>query len=372
MICLNVLYDYQIFWYQNYGGISRYYAGLMDFAYEKKLFDFKSATLFSNNRFINGKPYSKSVPFPKLLVNGRNVLTFWPNKLNRANTMRLLNTGKFDLFHPTYFQDYFVNKIKVPFVINFFDLIMEKFPEFFVEGVKFSAEKKNLLSSASMFIAASNNTKKDLIDQFGVESDKIGVAYLATHILPHSVVNETRLAGVPNEYILFVGSRSRYKNFDFFLKSVSPILKDNPKLYVVCAGDPFSEAELKYFDELGVKNRVIIYKVNDDDLIYLYGHAKLFVFPSAYEGFGIPLLESFNCGCPMAISNASCFPEVVGDAAAYFDPLDEVSMRETISNVLFDEKMRALLVERGFERTKAFSLENTALQTKAIYEKVLE
>ena len=98
----------------------------------------------------------------------------------------------------------------------------------------------------------------------------------------------------------------------------------------------------------------------------------MFVFPSLYEGFGIPILEAFNCNCPVALSKASCFPEIAGASAVYFDPTDSESIENCVSKILADDKKRSLLIKRGLKRAKDFSWDKTALQTKKVYEKALK
>ena len=106
-------------------------------------------------------------------------------------------------------------------------------------------------------------------------------------------------------------------------------------------------------------------------MVSLYKKALAFVFPSLYEGFGIPVLESFSCGCPVILSNTSSFPEVAADAAEYFNPEDEMSMIAAVKKMLYDEGMRAELRRRGFERLKYFSWEKTVSETKKVYESLL-
>ena len=120
---------------------------------------------------------------------------------------------------------------------------------------------------------------------------------------------------------------------------------------------------------LGLEGAVSSRFVSDNQLAYLYQHALCFVFPSLYEGFGIPVLEAFASGCPVLLSNASCFPEVGGDAALYFDPYNPEEMAKTIENVVSDSNLRTQMIQRGHERVKAFSWDKTAAQTAEFYKK---
>ena len=106
-------------------------------------------------------------------------------------------------------------------------------------------------------------------------------------------------------------------------------------------------------------------------LLQLYRHARLFVYPSLYEGFGIPILESFSQQCPVVLSNASCFPEVAGDAAEYFDPMDAQAQAAAMLAVMDSEEHRNELTKAGASRLKLFTWDNTVKKTREVYKKVL-
>ena len=111
---------------------------------------------------------------------------------------------------------------------------------------------------------------------------------------------------------------------------------------------------------------------NDDLLNILYRNATAFVFPSIYEGFGIPILEAFGCGCPVILSNSSSFPEIAANAALYFDPKNKMSIKDTVAKALFDKKLCAELIEKGFNRVKSFSWEKAAKETIKVYKQILD
>ena len=129
-------------------------------------------------------------------------------------------------------------------------------------------------------------------------------------------------------------------------------------------------------DELGsaqsLSSRFIQANLNDDELRQAYANAECFVFPSQYEGFGIPVLESFACNCPLVCSNSSSLPEVAGDAAEYFDPLNTEEMTSKILKVIEDDSLRARLRLLGSERLKLFSWDKTAEETIQCYKNILE
>lgn len=365
---MKILYDHQIFTLQKYGGISRYFYELLR---EFSLMDDINtdvALLFSNNKYI----------YNKKIVNHRN---FFINKdfrgkvrlmnlFNKLNSIFYLNKQSFNIFHPTYYHPYFLRYLhKKPFVITVYDMIHEKFKYMFSINDKTTQYKKMLVDKANRIIAISQSTKNDLIDIFNIKSEKIEVVYLGNSLIYRDVKINFNL---PQKYILFVGSRSIYKNFDFFLESISDILKNNRELYLVCAGgDNFKDMEVLKLKKLGVQNQVLQFNFDDDTLAYVYKNAILFVFPSLYEGFGIPILEAFSCGCPVVCSNTSSLPEVGGDAVEYFDPYDKDSIKSAVERVLLDEELRKKMIERGKKRLEKFSWENTAIKTKEIYKGIL-
>ena len=133
---MNILYDHQIFWYQEYGGISKYFTELMSSAKSKDLFEFTLSVKFSNNKYIEDKSFSSVKKFiPNIDFTGKRTLFSSLNWINQKNTIHLLNSTKFNLFHPTYYQDYYLNDLKIPLVLTVYDLTMEKFSENFSEKV---------------------------------------------------------------------------------------------------------------------------------------------------------------------------------------------------------------------------------------------
>jgi glycosyltransferase involved in cell wall biosynthesis len=364
---MKVLYDHQIFWYQKYGGISKYFAELMSSAQKNNLFDFEFSAKFSNNEYIKDKYFSRVKQFlPKIDFVGKRTLFSSLNYLNQKSTLNYLEKKEIDLFHPTYYQNYYLNKIKIPFVLTVYDLIPEKFPEYFPKG-EFNKEKENLFERANKLICISNNTKKDLIKFYNVPKEKISVIHLASN-----KNNILKVDNLPHRYILFVGSRGKYKNFNFFVESISKLLIKNKDLFLVCVGDKFSKDEINLFNDLKISNKLKQFNANEQELTYLYKRALFFVFPSLYEGFGIPILEAMSQGCPVALSNTSCFPEIAQKNAAYFDPYNKESIKNCVEDLIVNEKKRKLLSKKGLKRAKEFSWEKTAKETKKVYEKVLK
>jgi glycosyltransferase involved in cell wall biosynthesis len=249
-------------------------------------------------------------------------------------------------------------------------MIHERFEEVQKADRKTSERKRLLVGRASRIIAISGNTRDDLVKYFRIDPVKIDVIHIGTSALPDTTERSNTL--LPPQYILFVGARTNYKNFQRFLRAVAPILHEDEHLIIVCAGGgKFTVDENRLFGQLRLAGRILQYSAPDPMLWSLYKSARVFVFPSLYEGFGIPVIEAFACGCPIAVSNTSSLPEIARDAACYFDPLDESSIRSAVVQVIRDEGLRARLVQKGLERVRDYSWNKIALETKKTYESVV-
>ncbi len=366
---MKILYDSQIFELQKYGGISRYFVELMSAYNDDKGMDITLSAKISDNEYLLKNNIYKNWTFPaKYIIKKRNQIQ---RKVNRLFLKYKLKTGTIDVFHPTYYNPYFLEYIgDTPFVLTIYDMIHEKFSNMISSQDQTSINKKLLAERASKIIAISESTKRDIIDILGVKASKIDVVYLGNSMMPSDQL--CTLKDLPSKYILFVGNRATYKNFNRFIKAISSLLQDNTDLHVVCAGGGvFSEEEKNILSEWNIDEKVHQYNIDDNTLSKLYQQAIVFVFPSMYEGFGIPILEAFACDCPLACSNTSSLPEVAGDAAVYFDPMDKVSIKTAITTVLDDSELRKELVQAGRERLKLFSWKKTAQETKKVYRSVL-
>lgn len=364
---LKLLYDHQTFSIQEYGGISRYFSEIMKYYHMSKDLEFCLPVLFSNNVYIEEKLFTDHKHFLKGIdVKGK---TRSIENINRLASIYCLLNKKYDIFHPTYYNPYFLRYLNNnPFVITVYDLTQEVYPNLFSSKDKVANYKKELINKANKIIAISHNTKIDLINYYHIEEKKIEVIYLGISLTSEvdAIPNNINL---PKNFILYVGNRFSYKNFNFFVESITPLLLKDDSLYVVCAGGGrFTEKEKKLFENLSITNKVLRYDVNDVFLRFLYENARVFVFPSLYEGFGIPILEAFQYGCPLIVSNTSCFPEIAGDAAVLIDPFSKSSIKSSVEKLIYNESIRNTLIKKGYFRIQKYSWENTAKKTKTLYE----
>ncbi len=367
-----ILYDHQIFVYQEFGGISRYFYELMNGFEKDEDVRFDLSLAYSNNQYIKNAHFVKSRPlFKNRNFRFKNRLLHY---LNMRGERKLLLGRDYDLFHPTYFNPYFLDYLgNKPFVLTIYDMVYELFPQIFSHRDKTGAYKKLLAPKAAKIIAISENTKRDIIRLFGIKEDKVEVIYLANSLAGGTMEKGEGFSGdLPSKYLLFVGNRRVYKNFDLFAESISSLLKADDDLHLVCAGGgKFTPLEIAGLEKLGILQKVTQRPFDDNKLAQFYRNALALVFPSLYEGFGIPILEAFTCGCPVIASNISSLPEIAGNAAEYFDPADTLSIVSAVKKVLYHDDMRRELRNKGYERLKGFSWEKTATDTKKLYQSIL-
>lgn len=379
---MKILYDHQIFQHQRFGGISRYFTEIIMhlpdtvdrelsvlYAFNEYLkntgidFQFEEQLLNFANQNFKGK--QRIVPLLE-----RYLPNMYPNRLamNKENTIRKLEEGLFDIFHPTLFEDYYLEYLNgKPYVLTIHDMIIELYPEF-INSPGFIARKKKLADGAAHIIAVSENTKNDIVDVFNISPDKISVVYHGSSLKEGKSDIE-----LPTKYILYIGDRRLgYKNFAFFITSLKLVLNENPDLKVLCTGDDFTLEEKAFLKALGLDDQVEHRFVADEDLYTVYNKAKMFVYPSYYEGFGIPILEAFQADCPVVLADASCFKEVAGDAALYFDPKSVNQLQNRVRTLLRDEELAKNLKEKGKVQLENYSWANSAAKTVEIYKHILE
>ena len=360
---LSVYYDYQIMLAQRFGGISRYI-----YEISSRLpalgADVKIECIHNHNCYFadslgmyDTSGYSRAL---RLMELG----TF--HYVNRFMRCIELKRGKYDVFHPTY---YYASKPEHgKFVVTVHDMTHEKFSGIYPVNQRVIAAKRKIIPQADKIIAVSENTKRDIIEYYpDINPAKITVIY---HGASMSMgISQSR--PLPYDYVLFVGSRAMYKNFSRFTQAMKDIMSRNDSIHVFCAGGgTFTPKEVAMFGEYS--SRFHQAGLSDDELSGAYRNALCFVFPSEYEGFGIPVLEAFACSCPVVCSKSSSLPEVAGDVAVYFDPLDTDSIGAGIMRVIEDCDLRERLRHGGHERLKMFDWNKAAKETLECYKNAVK
>lgn len=358
---MKIFFDHQLFSYQRYGGASKYFAMLLK-NLPKGMWE--TSTLFSNNEYVR---YLKLFPQINLLGNyffrGQGRIM---NELNKPYSIYRLRRKDYDIFHQTHFETYCLKSIgDKPMVTTFHDV---NFSTLNPSGRIVKFQKKSLVR-ADKIIAISENTKNDLIRLFDIDENKISVIYHGINGVTNSQSNGCFVIDSP--YILYVGTRRNHKNFDRFIQAFALLHNDFPEIKVVCTLLPFTVEEQKLFKRLGINHNVIQFSANEEMMSSLYRNALFFVFPSLYEGFGMPILEAMSYGCPVVLSNTSCFPEIAQKAGLYFEPTEIDDIYEKMKIMVSDAALRNYYIEEGYKRVKCFSWERCAQQHIEVYKSLL-
>ncbi|MGH8526939.1 MAG: glycosyltransferase family 4 protein, partial [Gammaproteobacteria bacterium] len=214
-------------------------------------------------------------------------------------------------------------------------------------------------------------TKKDLLERYALPPERVHVTHLASEI-DESLAHGPEV--VPSRpYFLYVGARAGYKNFQRLLVAFANIASLRLDVQLCAVGAPFNAAEARAIADLKLSGRVESYdRVNDEHLAKLYRCSLALVYPSLYEGFGIPPVEAMMCGTAVVASNSSSLPEVIGNAGLLFNPESTDELADLLLLLIDNPGERERLVARGRERARVFSWERTAAQTFEVYRSVID
>lgn len=377
---MKILYDHQAFGMQLFGGVSNCFVKLIknlpsDCLYEISLQESDNIHLLESDLNVSFKPrklYEENF-ISRNKFKGRGFLYRCTLKIapwltsegiNRKCSIEAISHGDYDVFHPTYFNPYFLKYLNgKPFVLTVHDMIPELFSFKRDNQIRW---KRLLCNKAAHIIAVSENTKRDLIEILNIPEEKVTVIY---HGGPDYSNNIESLPTESGRYLLYVGQRELYKNFLPMVKALTPVLQRHQEMNIVCTGPELTRKEISALHTMGLKGRVIHLHVGNKELMALYSHALCFIYPSAYEGFGIPILEAYKANCPVLLNNKSCFPEIANDAAIYFNlddgqsDLDDVM--ESFLQMSKDEKSKLLAKQR--QRLSLFSWQKSANQLTEVY-----
>jgi len=369
---MKIIFDNQIFTLQSYGGISRYFVRLMQWLMALG-HQVDVISPIHINRYLKDLPpeMSHGYEFGRSPLKSRRLMMLVNHQLSKLK----LRSMDVELIHETYYSANPLCPTAKGRVITIYDMIHERFPNEFSVSDTTAKHKLSAVSRADHIICISHSTKNDLCDIYDIPEDKVSVVHLGFEKFVSPQIDYISLPKIDNnrQFLLYVGSRGGYKNFSRMLKAVAA--RPSLKAYDVVAfgGGPFIAAELELINALGFAPHAVRQVGGGDDVLgNLYGEAAAFVYPSAYEGFGLPPLEAMAHNCPVVTSNNSSMPEVVGSAGEYFDPLDIESQSQAICNVVFDLQRRNQLIELGRQRLTMFSWARCALETQEVYQQVIK
>lgn len=397
---MRVLFDHQAFLRARHGGVSRYFCEIIrelrradgELEVDVALREVDNAHLKSLESEVPGSLGVR--PVPRLTAWYRRATGSVPGvrrvffevrrrfggakeeEKSRRYARSVIRAGAYDIFHPTYYDPYFLEELGGrPFVLTVHDMIHElfgsEFPVYSQDPAQ--AGKHELVARASKIIAVSHTTKRDLVRLLNVSPGKISVIHHGP-VLGGAAVG-TRL-DQPDmsalRYLLYVGGRRHYKNFLFFVESGQRALRNLEARLVCAGGGPSTDEEREHLHRIGAEDLVtFLPEVSDAMMAAYFRGAVAYASPSLYEGFGLPILDAFACGCPAVLSSTDVYHEVAGDAAIYFDPRSASSIGSVVARVLDDEDLRRNLIRRGAARLRRYSWEAAARATLDVYRSVV-
>jgi glycosyltransferase involved in cell wall biosynthesis len=326
--------------------------------------------------FDDYRPHSKN--FQKVLADYR-----WYSLKEQLKMPALLNKYNLDLVHFPHFNVPLFYRKK--FVVTIHDLILIHFPT--IRGttlnplyywLKFLAYKfiiQSAIRRSEHIIAVSNFTKKDILDNYGVPENKISVTYEACEDFCNLPLEKSKNIlekyGIIKPYLLYVGNAYPHKNLEKLILEFSQFQKENGQYHLVLVGkeDYFYRQLKKLVGERKSKNTIFPGHIPDCDLDFVYREASLYVFPSLYEGFGLPPLEAMAKGVPVLSSSHPCMREILGDSAYFIDAQKNGELISGIKKILSDDFLRSGLIQKGYRQCRKYSWLEMAEKTLAIYKK---
>lgn len=371
MLAQRIMYDHQAFGTQ-YSGVSRYYYELIRRIARRSDMSVSAFQGIHINHYpiracLNGANRCTGLKVPSIprtlrvrsLIN-RHWFRHFSNGLS----------GLCDIYHPTYYYTYKGRSLlrrHSKLVVTVYDMIHEIYYARQEPNNATLAHKKAMVKEADAILAISHKTKSDLVEILGVDPRKIFVTPLATS-MPNPVSSRKLPLKSGRPLLLYVGQRGDYKNFSTLLDAYLHGPDIRKCLDLVCFGGNAFTAEERDAIESNSATNQIHHVVGDDDLLQrLYQNAFTFVYPSKYEGFGIPLLEAMASGCPVITTRCGSIPEVAGNAAIYFDESDPESLQESIRVFMENDSIRTEKTQAGMLRAREFSWDKTAELTAEVY-----
>lgn len=362
---MRILYDGTIFGLQKAGGINRYFLNLIGGLPEE-----------CTPVYTTLGRYPGSEPVHPNLQTRLWGLRFRPRRLSgwleQGYFRTVFSLERFDIVHPTYYSLLSgdpLARCRRPLVLTVWDMIHELFAEQMDPTGTQAEMKRRAIQAARAIICISESTRRDLLARFDLAGKHVSVIPLASELDP--ALDDGWRPSPDRPYYIYVGGRFGYKNFDGLLTAFAKVASVRSELLLRVVGPLFTTQEERYIESLGLTGRIDHQgQVSDGRLVSLYRHSLALVYPSLYEGFGIPPLEAMSCGTAVIASNCSSIPEVVGDAALLVDPRSTAELAEGLLFLADRPLEREALVARGGCRSRLFSWARTTRETLRVYANV--
>jgi glycosyltransferase involved in cell wall biosynthesis len=372
---LDLVVDGVIFQYQARGGVSRIYSEILPrmCAQDPSL---RIALLLKESRALKQPlpvhPAITHVSVPHVNPYLRPARVWGSNaaKVRRLVDRLWIGDGAGKIWHSTYFTQ--PDSWRGAQVVTVVDMIYERYRSLFNEPYDehFREQKRRAVSNAAAVICISETTERDVQDYYGVPADKTFVVPLAHSDSFYPLPSGDHDDSPRKAFLLYVGKRTQYKNFELLLEAFGSWRGRTDVDLVVVSDSDWTPEEQRSLAKFDLESRVqLLIDIDDEQLRRLYGQAVAFVYPSLYEGFGIPLLEAMACGCTVVASDIPSTREVAADCPMYFEPTSAEDLRAVLDKALQEvgnEERRAAAIEHA----ATFSWNNTALQTLEIYRSV--
>lgn len=359
---MHVVFDHHAFCLQRIGGISRYFCELGLELSRHEGVDVSVHAPIHRNILLANSPLGRGLRFVEApqeayvpMVTAGVALALRMHQPRRA------------IVHETFYAFVRENVVKGPRATTVHDMIHERFRSQFSRADTTALRKKRSIDRCDLVLCVSETTRRDLLEAHPrIDPARVAVVHHGCTLAERATLDPSLIS---QPFVLYVGARAGYKNWDRFLASVAASARCQRALRVVAfGGGPLTSEEKQRARALGFDERSLIQQGGDDStLAALYASARATVVPSLYEGFGLPVIEAMSAGCPVAIADRGALPEVADDAALAFDPERIDAMSSAIERVCFDEPLRAQLIERGARRATHFTWKRCADETLARY-----
>ena len=282
---------------------------------------------------------------------------------------RLRATRQIDVVHNTFYLPHGLASTNgAKRVVTVHDMIPEMMPQT-RRRLDWLTLKRRYVETADLVICVSESTRDDLTKIYGHIQAPVRVVHhgVAERFHPGA----ERLDFLPERYVLFVGNRGQYKDANVLFDAFATIARDHDDLQLLCVGGSgLRTSEITRLNDLRIRHKVSQRYLPDEQMVSAYAHAEVFVFPSRFEGFGLPALEAMATGTPALLAQATSLPEVGGDAAMYFSPGDSRDLADQLRVLVENKDLRAQLATQGIHHAAGFTWASTAQQMAAAYREV--